>query len=78
MEHLAEILFGLAGLFLVHWIIRQGSRKAGKSVGKFVGAALRGPLRSTLTRYYRRKVIRQMQEERRRQGLPPLENTDVL
>jgi hypothetical protein len=70
---LATALIALISLALVHWIIKRGTRK----VGTAIGSALRAPIRALLTRYYRRKVIRQMLEEKRKQGIPPLENSDV-
>ena len=56
----------------------RGSRRAGRRLGRLVGSVLRSPLRAVLTLYYRRKAVRQLQEQRRKQGLPPLENTDLL
>ncbi len=74
MTRLAEILFALLGLALLHWGIQTGLRKAGTSIGKLIGAALRPLLRRSLTAYYTKKVTRQMQEQRRADGVPPLEN----
>ena len=73
MNGLATALIALSSLVLLHWLIKRGARK----VGTAIGSALRAPIRALLTRYYRRKVIRQIQEEKRKQGIPPLENSDV-
>lgn len=70
---LATALIALSSLVLLHWLIKRGTRK----VGTAVGSSLRAPVRAFLTRYYRRKVIRQVEEEKRKQGIPPLENSDI-
>jgi len=73
-----ETLIALLGLVTLHLALRRGGRELGRGLVKGVFAVIREPLRKLLTVYYRRKVIRQMQEERRKQGLPPLENPDTL
>jgi len=78
VSQLATILFALAALAVFHWLLQQGTRKLGRAIGKRIGSALRAPLRFVLTKYYRQKVIRELQHQRRKQGLPPLENTDML
>jgi len=78
VRELATILFALVSLLVFHLLIQQGTRKVGRGIGKAVGSVLRAPVRLLLTKYYRRKVIRQLQERRRQQGLPPLENPDIL
>jgi hypothetical protein len=78
MAELATILFALAVLFVLHWLIHEGSRKTGRAIGRAAGSLLRAPFRLVLTKYYRRKIIRQRQEERRKRGVPPLENPDML
>jgi len=70
---LTTALLGVASLVLLHWLIKRGTRK----VGSATGSALKAPVRALLTRYYRRKVIRQTQQERRKRGIPPLENSDI-
>jgi hypothetical protein len=68
-----ETLVALLGLTALHRV----GREVGRGLVKGVFAIIREPLRKLLTVSYRRKVIRQMQEERRKQGLPPLENPDL-
>ena len=72
------ILVGLSAFLALHLFIQWGSRRAGRRLGRLVASVLRSPLRAVLTLYYRRKAVRQLQEQRRKQGLPPLENTDLL
>ena len=73
MNGLATALIALGSLVLLHWLIKRGARK----VGTAIGSALRAPMRALFTRYNRRKVIHQVQEEKRRRGIPPLENSDM-
>jgi len=56
----------------LHWVI--GGMKAGKWLGRFIVRSLRAPLMP----YYRKNAIRQLQRERDDQGLPPLENENLL
>jgi len=74
MERLLEIVFALLCLGMLHFGFQYLSRKAAKGVGRGAGAVIRPGLQRILTRYYRRRVIRRMQEERKQQGIPPLEN----
>ena len=78
MTELATVLLALAGLAIFHYVLQRGTRKVGRAIGKRIASVLRSPLRRVLAIYYRRKVIRQLQEQRRKQGLPPLENPDTL
>lgn len=71
---LVGIVLGLACLVLVHYGINLMARRASRSVGKTVGTLARPGLRWFLTAYYRRRVIQQLQAERKKQGIPPLEN----
>jgi hypothetical protein len=71
-----ETLVALLGLIALHLALRRVGREVGRGLVKGVFAIIREPLRKLLTVYYRGKVIRQMQEERRKQGLPPLENPE--
>jgi len=73
VNELATVLIALSSLVILHWLIKRGARK----VGTAFGSAIRSPLRALLTRYYRRKVINQLQEKRQKQGIPPLENSDM-
>jgi len=73
-----ETLVALLSLIALHLALRRGGRELGRGLVKGLFAVIREPLRKSLTVYYRRKAIRQMQEERRKQGLPPLENPDTL
>jgi hypothetical protein len=77
VSQFVTVLVGLATLLLFHLFVQWGSRRVGRRVGKSIGSLLRAPLRTVLTAYYRRKVIREFQEQRRKQGLPPLENIDM-
>ena len=78
MRELAAILVALVLMGLFHWLVQRGSRKAGRAIGRAIGSVLRAPLRFVLTKYYRRKVIRQQQEQRRKEGLPPFENPNLF
>ena len=60
----------VALLLVTHYFLREAGRKIGRKVAR----PLVRPLRPILTVYYRRKVIKQMQRERKEKGLPPLEN----
>jgi len=54
-------------------------RKAGRKVGPVIVRPIANSLvRPILTIYYRRKVIKQIQAERKAKGLPPLENEHIL
>ena len=77
MRELATILLALVLFLVVHTFLQLGTRKLGRAIGKGIGFILRPPLRAVLTKYYRRKVIRQLQENRQKQGVPPLENPDI-
>jgi hypothetical protein len=70
---LAAALIALGSLVVLHWLIKGITRK----IGRAVGSSLRAPVKALLTRYYRRKVIHQMEDEKRNQGIPPLENSDI-
>jgi hypothetical protein len=59
------VLVGLAALLLFHLSVQRESRRVGRRVGKSIGSLLPGPLRTVLTPYYRRKEIREFQEQRR-------------
>ena len=78
MNQLPLVIVGLAAFLTLHLFIQWSTRQAGRKVGRVIGSVLRTPLRAVLTPYYRKKAIRQLQEQRRKQGLPPLENTDLL
>ena len=69
MEAILVVLFTLALLIAPHYLLRRVVRRLGP---KIIRPAIR-PLRPILTFYYRRKVIRQIQAERKAQGLPPLD-----
>jgi len=70
MEKLGAILIGLFILIAVHLAFRS----AGRGLAKVLFSLIRAPLIKLLTPYYKRKAIRKIQEERRAQGLPPIEN----
>ena len=78
LAQLAIILVGLVALLVLHLFIQWGSRQVGRRLARLIGSLLGPPLRMLLTPYYREKAIRQLQERRRKQGLPPLENTELL
>ena len=69
MEAILVVLFTLALLIGPHYLLRRVVRRLGP---KIIRPAIQ-PLRPILTFYYRRKVIRQIQAERKAQGLPPLD-----
>jgi hypothetical protein len=74
MNHFAEIVLGLLFLVIFHLVFNVGMRKVGRGLGKLVGAGMRPALRTVLTAHYRRKVTKEMQEKRKTEGVPPLEN----
>jgi hypothetical protein len=74
MKELAIMLVALAGFALAHYIFTR----VGRGAGKLVFLAIRKPLIRVMTPRYRKKAIRQLQEERKKRGLPPMENPDVL
>jgi len=57
-------------LLLLHFFLRETVRRVAP---KIMRPAVRS-FRPVLTVYYRRKVMKQMQRERKAKGLPPLEN----
>jgi hypothetical protein len=63
-------IFSIAIFVFSHYVLRKIGRKVGRQIGKVIGRLLR-PI---LTLYYRRKVIKQMQADRKAKGLPPIEN----
>ena len=71
------VLFALLSVaFLVasHYVVRRTARRFGQVIVRpFVCL-----VRPILTIYYRRKVIKQVQAERKAKGLPPLENLHIL
>ncbi len=73
VDGIVTALIGLISLVILHWVIKLGARK----VGTAISSVLRAPIRALLTSYYRRKVIRQIREEKQKQGIPPLENSDI-
>jgi hypothetical protein len=60
----------VAILVLSHYLIRKLGRKIGGQIGRTLGRLLR----PVFTLYYRRKVVKQMQADRKAKGLPPIEN----
>ena len=69
LETVVALVFFVVSL---HWVI--GGMKAGRWLGRFIVRSLRAPLMP----YYRKKAIQQLQREREDQGLPPLENENLL
>lgn len=74
MERFAEIAFALFCLALVHWGFSAAAKRIRRGVGNLTSAAVRPSLHRTLTAYYRRKVTKAVPEQRRKDGVPPLEN----
>jgi hypothetical protein len=69
LETVAGLIFFAVSL---HWVI--GGMKAGKLLGRFIARSLRAPL----IPYYSKKAIQRFQRARKDQGLPPLENENLL
>jgi hypothetical protein len=68
----AILFIALVALLIVpHYLLRKASRKYGPGIVRRIVSRCFRPI---LTIYYRRKVIRQMEDERKAKGLPPLEN----
>jgi hypothetical protein len=74
MEQFLEIIVALLCLGAVHFGFTALAKMGARRVGRTIGSTARPGLRRVLTVYYRGKVIRQMQEARKKQGAPPLEN----
>lgn len=76
--NLLAIILGLVALLILHLFFQWSTQQIGRKLARLIGSLLRKPFRILLKPYYRKKAIRQFQERRRKQGLPPLENTDLL
>jgi hypothetical protein len=63
-------VLSLSIFLLSHFVLRKLGRKIGGQTGRRVAPLFR----RVVTIYYRRKVIRQMQADRKAKGLPPIEN----
>ena len=74
MRHTLEIIAALGLLTFFHLAFQALTRKVGRGVGKGVGMLVRPGARKLLTHYYLRKVSQQRQEQRVKNGIPPLEN----
>jgi len=77
-QKLEVILFGLlsvAALLATHYVLGKTVRKLSSSV---VQPSILRVLRPILNVYYRRKLIQQIQTDRKAKGLPPLENQHIL
>ena len=74
MQRFVEIAIAVFCLALVHWGFAAAAKRLRKGIGNVVSATVRAPLRLTLTSHSQSKVIQQMQEQRRKEGVPPLEN----
>ena len=75
-QQLEAILFAIlsVALFVVtHYLLR----KTGRKFGSVIVRPLIRSFRPILTIYYRRKVIKQIQANRKAKGLPPLENQHI-
>jgi hypothetical protein len=68
-------LLSVAVLVATHYLLRKTFRKFASPI---IRPLIRLVLRPILTIYYRRKVIKQVQAERKAKGLPPLENLRIL
>ena len=76
--NLLAIILGLVALLILHLFFQWGTQQIGRKLARLIGSLLRKPLHILLAPYHRKMAIRQFQERRRKQGLPPLENTDLL
>jgi hypothetical protein len=74
MERFLEVAGAVLLLLFLHWGLQEGTRRAGKSIARGLGKMLRPGLRRGLTWKYRRKAVAQMREQRKKAGVPPLEN----
>jgi hypothetical protein len=77
-QQLEVILFALLSVtafVATHYLLRKTVRKFGPSI---VRPFVRRVLRPILTVYYRRKVTKEIQAERKAKGHPPLENQHIL
>ena len=77
MERFLEVAGALFLLLFVHWGFHAASRRLGRGVGRGVRKLVRPGLRNFLTIYYRRKAIAQAEEQRKKTGIPPLENSHL-
>jgi len=78
LEVILFALLSVAGVAATHYLVRKAGRKFGRSVRSVVRPSIRLFVRPILTVYYRRKVIQQVQADRKAKGLPPLENQHIL
>ena len=75
LEMILWALLSVALLIATHYLLRKTVRKFAPHI---IRPLIRRVLRPILTVYYRRKVIKQIQAERKAKGLPPLENQHIL
>jgi hypothetical protein len=77
-QQLEVTIFALGSVALLvatHYLWRRTVRKFGPIIIRPIVHHL---IRPILTIYYRRKVIKQIQAERKAKGVPPLENQHTL
>jgi hypothetical protein len=74
MQHTLEIIAAVVLLIFVELAMRAVIRRIGKGIGNKLGKLVRPGARKLLTPYDRRKVIQQRQDQRVKDGVPPLEN----
>ena len=75
LEVILWALLSVALLVAMHYLLRKTVRKFAPPI---IRPLISRVLRPILTVYYRRKVIKQIQAERKAKGLPPLENQHIL
>jgi hypothetical protein len=73
MKEIVAMMLALAGFVLLHLFMKA----VGTGLGKLFFSAVRNPVIKILTPRYRKKAIQQQQQERQKQGLPPVENPDL-
>ncbi len=78
MTKAAIVVLALAFVGLLHALLGLGIRSARGAIAKVFRPLVRHTLQFLLAPYYKRKAIRDLQEQRLKQGLPPLENAHLL
>jgi hypothetical protein len=75
LEVILSALLVVSVFFAIHYAVRK---IAGTFSSRIVRPIIRHVFRPILTLYYRRKVAKQIQADRKAKGLPPLENQNIL
>ena len=78
VTQLIIFLVGFAVLVSFHWLAYCYGQRARRGVEKAMGGFFRWSMRVLFNPYSRRKAMQEMQARRRKQGLPALENPELI